>query len=288
MRARELLKDAKRRLTASGSPDPEADALWLLSDALRVHRGALPLRLDDEVGGQAVEWFEAALARRESGEPLQYVEGFAWFYGRKFSVDQRVLIPRSDTEALCEAALKRLKPGMRVLDLCTGSGILAITFQLEVPGLSVIGADVSPDALTVARENAKALGASVTWAQGDLFEAVSGAFDLIACNPPYLTGADMENLQPEVEREPRIALYGGADGLDFYRRIAKELPDRLNPGGWALFEVGMGQAEDVADMLKSLGATGIVKDLSGADRVVMIRVENPQAAFQREGSSARA
>jgi release factor glutamine methyltransferase len=270
MRARELLKDAERRLTASGSPDPEADAQWLLSDALRVHRGALPLRLDGELAGEALDWFLRALKRRESGEPLQYVEGFAYFYGRKFSVDPRVLIPRLDTETLCEAALKRLRPGMRALDLCTGSGILAVTFALEVPGLDVTGADVSFEALEVARENGEALGASVAWARGDLFGAVSGAFDLIACNPPYLTGEDMLCLQPEVAREPKLALYGGADGLAFYRRIATELPDRLNPGGAALLEVGLGQAEAVAELLKPLGAVRVVKDLSGADRVVIV------------------
>ena len=270
MRARELLKEAQRRLTASGSPDPGADAQWLLSDALRVQRGALALLLDGEVAGEALDWFLRALARRESGEPLQYVEGFAWFYGRKFRVDSRVLIPRGDTETLCEAALKKLRPGMRALDLCTGSGILAITFRLEVPGASITGADVSFEALEVARENGAALGASVTWAQGDLFGAVSGAFDLVACNPPYLTGEDMRCLQPEVAREPKLALYGGADGLDFYRRIAEELPEKLNPGGTALFEVGLGQAGKVTEMLRPLGAVETAKDLSGADRVVIV------------------
>jgi release factor glutamine methyltransferase len=259
MLARDLLKDAIRRLTASGSPDPEADAQWLLSDALRVHRGALPLRLDDGVAGDDLEWFEQALSRREGGEPLQYVEGFAYFYGRRFLVDPRVLIPRSDTETLCEAALERLKPGMRALDLCAGSGILAITMALERLGAYVAGSDISPDALEVARENARRLGAKVEWAQGDLFGAVSGAFDLIACNPPYLTA-----------REPGLALYGGADGLDFYRRIALELPERLNSGGFALFEAGLGQAGDVAGLLAPLGKIAIIKDICGADRVVSL------------------
>ena len=270
MLARDLLKDAIRRLTASGSPDPEADAMWLLSDALRVHRGALPLRLDGDVAGDDLMWFQEALLRREGGEPLQYVEGFAYFYGRRFLVDPRVLIPRSDTETLCEAALGRLGPGVRALDLCTGSGILAVTMALEVPGLDVTGADISGDALEVARENARRLGAAVEWARGDLFGAVSGAFDLIACNPPYLTEADMLCLQPEVAREPGLALYGGADGLDFYRRIALELPERLNPGGRALFEVGLGQAGDVAGMLAPLGQVQIIKDICGADRVVSL------------------
>ena len=270
MRIREILKSAVLRLTASGSPDPEADALWLLSDALRVHRGALALRLDEEMAGVDLAWFEAALLRREGGEPLQYVEGFTYFYGRKFLVDSRVLIPRSDTETLCEAALLRLKPGMRVFDLCAGSGILAITMALTVPGALVTGADISHGALEVARENARRLGAKVEWAEGDLFGAVTGAFQLIACNPPYLTAKDMESLQPEVAREPKLALFGGEDGLGFYRRIASELPERLLPGGSALFEVGLGQAEDVAAMLAPLGETQIIKDICGADRVVLV------------------
>jgi release factor glutamine methyltransferase len=169
-----------------------------------------------------------------------------------------------------QAAIGRLKPGMNVLDLCTGSGILAVSCALAAPGLNVTGADISPDALDVARENARLLGAKVNWAEGDLFGAVSGAFDLITCNPPYLTQADMLCLQPEVAREPGLALYGGADGLDFYRRIALELPERLNPGGFALFEVGLGQAGDVAALLAPLGRTEIIKDICGADRVVLL------------------
>lgn len=270
MRARDLIESAAARLNASGSPDPEADAWWLLSDALRVPRGALRLRLNEEVPDEARSAFERALCRRESGEPLQYVEGFAVFYGREFLVDPRVLIPRADTETLCEAALERIKPGMRVLDLCTGSGILAVTLALSEPLASVTGADVSKDALAVARENANRLGASVTWAEGDLFNAVSGAFDLVVCNPPYLTDEDMRHLQPEVAREPALALFGGADGLDFYRRIARELPERLNPGGSMLFEVGMGQAGAVAEMLRPLGMVRIFCDLSGAERVVAL------------------
>ena len=159
MRARELLKSAIRRLTASGSPDPEADAKWLLSDALRVHRGALPLRLDDDLAGDDLEWFEKALSRRESGEPLQYVEGFAAFYGRQFKVDPRVLIPRSDTETLCEAALGRVRPGMRALDLCTGSGILAI-LSLMFGAKKAVGTDLDPCAVEAVKENCESNGIS--------------------------------------------------------------------------------------------------------------------------------
>ncbi len=270
MRARELIQSAAARLTASGSPDPEADALWLVSDALRVPRGALALRLDDEVDGEALRWFRRALERRAGGEPLQYVEGFAFFYGRAFRVDPRVLIPRGDTEILAQEALARLRPGDRVLDLCTGSGVLAVTLALGQPRARVTGADISEGALQVARENAHRLGAGVLWARGDLFDPVEGAFDLIVCNPPYLTAEDMAHLQPEVAREPAIALDGGEDGLDFYRRIARALPRRLAPGGRALFEVGRGQAGAVARLFAPLGSGRIVKDLSGVERVVIV------------------
>ncbi len=270
MRVRELLKDAVRRLAASGSPDPEADAAWLMSDALRVSRGALPLRMDEELAGEALYWFQAALGRRAEGEPLQYVEGFAWFYGRKFLVDGRVLIPRPDTETLLEAALSRLKGGMRALDLCTGSGILAVLMKLENPDATVAGTDISPDALEVACENARRLGAAVDYHLGDLFKAVPGTYDLIVSNPPYLTEGDMASLQREVRREPALALYGGTDGLDFYRRIAAELPERLNPGGTALFEVGFSQAGAVKEILAPIGAVQTIKDLCGAERVVTV------------------
>jgi release factor glutamine methyltransferase len=270
MRIREHLAGAAARLAAAGCPDPRLDAAFLMSDALDTPCGALRLRLDEEPPGAALEWFEEKLARRLTGEPLQYVEGFAFFYGRKFLVDRKVLIPRPDTEVLCEAALQRIGPGLRVLDLCTGSGALAITFALEAPGAHVTGADISAGALEVARDNAQLHGAAVRWARGDLFEAADGAFDLIACNPPYLSDGDMAALQTEVSFEPRLALSGGADGLFFYRRIAAALPDRLNPGGAALFEVGLGQAGPVAALLQSVGRVSIVKDLSGADRVVTV------------------
>jgi release factor glutamine methyltransferase len=271
MRIREQLAHAVRRLRDSGSPDPESDAAWLMADALEdSSRGALALRLDETLAHEQLEWFCRALARRETGEPLQYIEGFAFFMGRKFLVDSRALIPRADTEILCEAALASVEPGARVLDLCTGSGAVAISIALGAPDARVTGADISADALALARENARRLGARVDWAQGDLFDAVAGAFDVIACNPPYLSAGDMASLQKEVAHEPALALFGGADGLDFYRRIADVLAGRLSAGGAAHFEVGAGQAQAVAERMRAIGRITITKDLGGVSRVVSV------------------
>ena len=190
--------------------------------------------------------------------------------GLEFYVDRRVLIPRQDTETLCEAALAFLRDraAPRVLDLCTGSGALAVTIAASQPDASVVACDISEEALCVARENAA--GLNISFARGDLFAAVEGAFDVIVCNPPYLTEEDMLSLQREVRYEPPLALRGGADGLDFYRRIARELPLRLRRA--AFFEVGAGQAKDVAQILRAAfpGRCEVTRDLAGIERVVSI------------------
>ncbi len=269
MQIREHLAGAAARLAAAGCPDPRLDAAFLMSDALDTPCGALRLRLDEEPPGAALEWFEEKLARRLTGEPLQYVEGFAFFMGANSWWTASADPPaRHGGPVRSRASKDRAGP--------SGAGPVyrqrrvAITFALEAPGVHVTGADISAGALEVARDNAQLHGAAVRWARGDLFEAADGAFDLIACNPPYLSDGDMAALQTEVSFEPRLALSGGADGLFFYRRIAAALPDRLNPGGAALFEVGLGQAGPVAALLQSVGRVSIVKDLSGADRVVTV------------------
>lgn len=275
MTAREWEKAARARLLRSGSPDPGTDAQLLLAGALGLPRGRLLFHMDDSLSDEQFTLLEEQLARREGGEPLQYVQGVAYFMGLEFLVDRRVLIPRQDTETLCELALSRIRPGDSVLDLCTGSGALAVTIA-RCGRARVTGADISADALQVARENAARNGASVKWAQGDLFEAVPGqTFDAVVCNPPYLTAADMADLQTEVGWEPPLALAGGADGLDFYRRIAGSLAGRLKPGGRAFFEVGAGQAAAVREIFAGAlpGArVRVQKDLCGVERVVWMGV----------------
>ena len=277
MTAREWLLSARLRLTASGSPDPGPDAEWLLMHVLGAERAALRARALDELPAEALERAERLLHERETGEPLQYVLGETWFYGRRFRCDRRALIPRQDTETLCEAALMRIShaPGTKVLDLCTGTGTIAITIALERPRADVTGTDLSPDALALAAENADELGARVAWREGDLWDALPGGrFDCIVANPPYLSAQDMLALQREVRCEPAMALFGGADGLDFYRRIAAGLAEHLLPGGSALVEIGWNQASAVTGMIRE-GLpdceAGVLQDLNGLDRVVWAR-----------------
>ena len=267
MTARRWLEEAAARLKAAGSPEARVEARWMLADALGGVT-ALTLALDRPLEEPALGKAQGWLEQRLTGKPLQYAQGRAWFMGHEFAADPRALIPRQDTELLCELGIGRVGKGpMAVLDLCTGSGALAISLKLACPQARVWASDLSEEALALAQENARRLGAEITFLQGDLLAAAKGlTFDAILCNPPYLSGADMEALQPEVKFEPAMALYGGADGLDFYRRLALEAPGALNSGGWLLLEVGAGQAPQVADLLG--GGCALYRDLPGIERVV--------------------
>ncbi len=277
MTAGDWLRQAAARLEASGSPDPAPDAQWILLNVLGIEPADLRGRLPEQLPAAALERADRLLRDREAGEPLQYVLREAWFYGRRFACDRRALIPRQDTECVCEAALLRVShaPGTRVLDLCTGTGILAVTIALERPRACVTGTDLSAEALSLARENGSALGTRVSWREGDLWDAVPGErFDVIVANPPYLTARDMEQLQSEVRREPAMALFGGQDGLEFYRRIAAGLGDHLLPGGSAVVEIGWEQAGAVRDLFREAlpgCETGAFRDLNGLDRGVWLR-----------------
>ncbi len=267
---RQALSDAIARLTASGAADPALDAQWLLAEAMGMPRLSMLLSLDEPLAPQDAEKFASLVLRRAGGDPLQYVLGIAHFMGYAFHVDPRVLIPRSDTEALCEEAQRRLSPGHSLLDIGTGSGALAISLALACPKAGITGADISSGALSVARQNGERLGASVLWRESDLFSGLVGqTFDIIVSNPPYIKTGDLSRLQPEVRREPRVALDGGNDGLNFYRRILAGLPGHLVPGGSLLLEVGDGQANEVAAWLDPHFKTmRIAKDLRGLDRAV--------------------
>ena len=240
------------RLRKAGIENARLEARWLYEDA------------PDE------KTLAAWVKRREAGEPLQYVEGFAYFMGHRFQVDGRVLIPRPDTEILAEAAINYLEKleSPSVLDMCTGSGALAVSIACARRDAIVTAVDISEDALCVARENGE--DTAVRFVKSDLFAEVEGAFDVIVCNPPYLTSDDMDELQSEVRQEPALALFGGEDGLDFYRRMANELPKRMKHA--AFFEVGMRQAADVKEIMQAAvpGRCEIFCDLAGIERVVMI------------------
>lgn len=269
---RQALAEGARRLESARTPDARLDAAWLLEAV--VHKPRLTLALDESaLSEEQANRYALLLTRRAAGEPLQYILGEQGFFGLRFLVDERVLIPRPETEILCEKALDCLKaqPGGKALDLCTGSGALAVTLALRCPKAEVWACDISPDALEVARKNARQLGASVRFAQGDLFAPLNRErFDLIVSNPPYIARPELGELQREVRREPLLALDGGTDGLDFYRRIALESPRRLREGGRILLEVGAGQARTVASMFVARGLylDEIIRDLSGIPRVV--------------------
>lgn len=213
-------------------------------------------------------WLAEAVQRRLAGEPLQYILGEWEFMGLPFFVGRSALIPRQDTETLCETALCWLKnrPGAKVLDLCCGTGCIGVSL-FTLGGAKVDFADVSPEALALAKRNAKRNGVDGAFFESDLFDRVPGAYDLIACNPPYLTGAELAGCQRELTFEPVLALYGGEDGLDFYRRLAAEWGKHVRPGGLLLLEIGHTQGAAVRGLFP--GAR-IVKDMGGLDRVACV------------------
>ena len=271
------LAAAEDALTRSGDADARADGLLMLCQATGLTRSMARLSRGEALDDAAQAQLESWLQRRLSGEPLQYILGVAPFMGYDFLCDARALIPRFDTETLCDGALTAMRgqPAPSVLDLCCGTGAIGLSVALKKPDARVTLADLSEDALALARENAERLGAkNVCFRAGDLFGAVPGArYDYILCNPPYLTQADMADLQAEVRFEPAMALCGGRDGLDFYRRIAGSAPEHLLPGGAIFLEVGMGQAGAVGELLLKAGLDhiGALRDLNGVERVVTAR-----------------
>ena len=271
---RDALRAASGMLAQAGVPDPAVDAAFLLSHVTGTPHLLLRAEGWRELTQSQLADYQALIDRRCQREPLQYILGTAQFMGVTLRAQPGALIPRNDTETLCEQALARMQGRERVLDLCTGTGALAIAIALQFPGAQVTAADISADALAVARQNIADTGARVTLRQGDLFAAAAGErFDIIVSNPPYITAEEMADLQPEVCREPALALYGGLDGLDFSRRIAREAPDYLLPGGWLLLEIGSAQAEAVSALLaERFEALAVYPDMQGLPRAVAARL----------------
>jgi release factor glutamine methyltransferase len=260
-----------------GIDSARLDAELLLGLAVTATRIQLVVDAKRPLSAEELARFRELVKRRRTFEPVAYILGEREFYGRRFRVDRRVLVPRPDTEALVEVALARTRHvsmSMRALDLCTGSGCVAVTLARERPTSTVYATDASADALAVARDNALRLGAyNTVWALGDLFDAVSPALrlDLVTANAPYIPTGEIESLQIDVRRhEPRVALDGGADGLDVIRRIVVEAPRHLIPGGVLALEVGAGQAPSAVDLLHGGGfrEVGARRDYGGIERVV--------------------
>lgn len=271
MRLDAVLAEAARRLVAH-SDLPRLDVRLLARHALGVGDTWLIAHGRDEVDAVQLAAIEGLVARRAAGEPVAYILGEREFYGRPFRVTPDTLIPRPETEHLVEAALARL-PGelpLRVLDIGTGSGCIAITLKRERPAWQVTAVDLSPAALAVARANAGQLGAEVEFVASDLFSALGGRrFDLIVSNPPYVAEDDAHLGQGDVRFEPRSALAAGPDGLDAVRAIVKSAPTHLEAAGWLMLEHGWDQGEAVASLLQAAGFADcfLECDLAGQARV---------------------
>lgn len=276
MTLRELLKQGEKRLSDAGVPDAGTDAWALMEFALGMEKNYYFFHENDKIDKKQQENYEKYLRQREKRIPLQQITGSAWFMGHEFYVNDQVLIPRFDTEILVEEAGKLLKPGMRILDMCTGSGCILLSLLAGYPDATGTGADISDQALLVAEVNRKRLGLEAEFLKSDLFSQVKGKFDLIVSNPPYIAAKELENLMPEVrDHEPWLALDGKEDGLHYYREIVRQAPDFLKPGGWLLFEIGYDQGEQVRNMLEISGyaRVRIGKDLAGLYRTALGRWE---------------
>lgn len=254
---------------------PRLTAEILLSYVLKLSRVRLYVDLDRPLSKEELGAYRALIERRMAGEPTQYLTGVREFYNRAFKVDARVLIPRPETELLVEAALRMLPkdaPG-RALDVCTGSGCIAISLAAERPQATVIATDLSPDACALAQENAQALGVAdrVSVLQGDLFAPVPAGerFQVVVSNPPYIASEEIPGLSAEVRREPKLALDGGPDGLVAVRRVVTGARQWLEPGGLLAMEIGEDQGPAVLELLRAAGYADarVEKDLERRERM---------------------
>ncbi|MCI8875936.1 MAG: peptide chain release factor N(5)-glutamine methyltransferase [Lachnospiraceae bacterium] len=271
MTYQEALRYGQIRLIAAGVLEVESDAWLLMSAVCRIDRNFYYVYGNEEMIKEQEKEYMALLEKRAERIPLQYITGEQDFMGLNFKVNPGVLIPRQDTETLVEEVLKAVTPGMEVLDLCTGSGCIAVSLAKFVPGAKVQGVDISPEALKVSEENARRNGVNVHFFLSDMFGQVEGKFDVIVSNPPYIPTGEIQGLMPEVKDfEPHLALDGKEDGLWFYRILAGEGKKYLKPKGTLMVEIGCDQGKDVSRIFKDNGYCDIkvIKDLAGLDRVV--------------------
>lgn len=297
MTYRELYKKGYEMLQNAGIEEAALDARLLLEHVCHTNRNDLLVHGDRPIEEADKTAYLGYIERRSRRIPLQHITGVQEFMGLEFSVSDKVLIPRQDTEILVEEVLRELQDGMRILDMCTGSGCILISLLHYTNHCSGVGVDISEEALQVAEENAKRLlepnceglpigntqgipaqkdgtettDTGICLLQSNLFEKVTGKYEFIVSNPPYIRSEVIDTLMPEVrDHEPRLALDGEQDGLFFYRKIAEEAPDYLVSGGRLYFEIGYDQAEDVKTLMTGRGFVEVcvVKDYAGLDRVV--------------------
>lgn len=274
-----IYREGKEQLELSGVPDADLDAWYLLEFVTGISKAQYYGNPKAGMEEEEVLRYRDVIRQRAKRIPLQHITGEQEFMGFSFRVNEHVLIPRQDTETLVEEALGVLKPKMEILDLCTGSGCILLSLlklgeKQGIAGLKGTGADISREALKVAKENGRRLeipGDRVAWVRGDLFEKLEGPFDLLVSNPPYIPSGELSGLQEEVRlHDPALALDGHEDGLYFYRRIAAEAGKYLRDGAFLMLEIGWDQGEAVRGLLEAAGyrEVEVKKDLSGNDRVV--------------------
>ena len=271
MNYRKLYETGKDRLEKAGIQEAALDARLLLEEVCRTDRNTLLVHGDRAVTEEEETQFRIFIERRSTHEPLQQITGWQEFMGLRFSVTEDVLVPRQDTETLVEEVMRYLRDGMEILDVCTGSGCILLSLLRYSNGCRGVGCDISEKALAVAAQNAKELGITAQFIQSDLFESIEGRFEYIVSNPPYIRKDMIPTLMEEVrDHEPLIALDGGEDGLDFYRKITREATEHLYSGGMLFFEIGYDQGEAVKLLMEEEGYEEVTvsQDLAGLDRVV--------------------
>lgn len=288
MTLREAYEYGREQLNLAGIDDADLDAWYLLEFVTGISRTMYYVKMQESVSEEQEALYRKYIEARASHIPLQHITGVQEFMGLEFFVNEHVLVPRQDTEVLVEVALKVLEPGMRVLDMCTGSGCILIslmklhgTSQMEVAGevagddeeiICGVGVDISEEALKVAKANCEKIGVKADFIQSDLFDYIEGQYDVIVSNPPYIRTAVIEELKDEVKfHDPFIALDGKEDGLYFYKKIVEQSSRYLTDGGQLFFEIGHDQGEDVKKLMEQAGFTKVTvkKDLAGLDRVVL-------------------
>lgn len=276
---KDLIKEGIEKLQKASDLDATVDAWLLTEEVLGITRAQYFINPQRLVNKDDADKFFKFIDMRCNKIPLQHITGKQEFMGLSFNVNEDVLIPRQDTELLVESVLNYLKQNIqgkkvKVLDMCTGSGCIAISIKKLAENVDVTAVDLSQNALKVAIDNAKQLDAKVTFIESDLFENVSGKYDIIVSNPPYIRKSDIETLMEEVKNhEPMMALDGDEDGLIFYKKISEKLNEYLSDDGMIFYEIGYDQGKTVPDILKQYNFKDInvYKDLSGNDRVVIAR-----------------